>query len=54
MGKGREDGMVSHSENDTGFCPGFAGDIAGYLGPVLGIFPGQIMDGLPQLIVIRL
>jgi hypothetical protein len=43
MGKGREDGMVSHSENDNGFCPGFSGVITGYLGHLLGIVPGQMM-----------
>jgi hypothetical protein len=43
MGEGRKDGMVSHGETDTGFCPGFSGVIAGYPGHLLGIALAQII-----------
>jgi hypothetical protein len=37
MGEERKDGMVFQGETNTGFCPWFAGVIAGYPGHSLGM-----------------
>jgi DHA1 family multidrug resistance protein-like MFS transporter len=40
--QGREDGMVSHGEDDPGFYPWFSGVVTGYLGHSLGIALGPM------------
>jgi len=40
-----KDGMLTHGETDTGFCPWFSGVIASYTGHLLGNAFAQMMTG---------